>query len=83
MQHERRAGAGKILQPLGTRHLRGPPGQPGQNDTLGNLGHRQLAAEHGCGRCESGHAGSKGISNSAPLEPADLLGDGAEHGQIA
>src|SRR6516225_370689 len=83
VKHERRTGRGERMQPLGGRHRRGPPRHPGENDALGDLGHGELAAEQRRGGGEGRHARSQGIRNAATLESADLLGDGAEHGQIA
>src|SRR5262249_51798119 len=59
------------------------PRHPGENDALGDLGHGELAPEQSCGRGERRHARGQGIRNAVALEPADLLGDGAEYGQIA
>src|SRR5262249_10844322 len=68
---------------LGGGHRRGPPRHWGQNDALGDLGHGELAPEQRRSRGEGRHARGQGIRNAAPLEPADLLGDRAEYGEIA
>src|SRR5262249_20564838 len=43
----------------------------------------RLADEQSCSRGKSRHARGQRIRNTAPFEPADLLGNGAEHGKIA
>src|SRR5260370_9202178 len=71
------------MQPLGGRQRRGPPRHPSENDALGHLGHGELAAEESCGSGERRHSGREGIRNAGALDPANVLGDGAEYGQIA
>ena len=83
VENERRACRRECLQALARRHRRGAARHAGQNDALRDLRHGQLASEQRGGSGKGRNARGQRIRDGVTLEPADLLGDGAEHGQIA
>ena len=76
-----RGGEGR--EALAFRHGRGAHGRAGEDDRLGNIGKRELAAE----RCRSGgegrNPGGDRPGYARGLEAADLLGDGAVERGVA
>jgi hypothetical protein len=61
----------------------GGTGGAGDDDGLGELGQRELAADRGGGGRERRHAGDDLVGDAELLEAAHLLGGGAEQRRIA
>ena len=83
MDGERRARRGEGCEPLAFGHGRGAARHAGEHDALRDLGHGQFAADRGGGGGESRNARRQRVGNAAAFQPAELLGERAEHRKVA
>ena len=83
VDRQRRARRAEGGERLALGHFRGAARNARQHQRLRDLGDGQFAAERGRRRREGGHARRQRVGDAQPLQPPDLLGHRAPHGQIA
>ena len=83
MDGQRRAGRGEAASVSPSGMARGAAGHAGQHHALRHFRHGQFAAQRGGGGGEGRHAGRQRVGDAAPLEPAHLLGHGAQDRKVA